>query len=68
VRLTLPAGRLRVGAGAWAGAQPGVSRLDAGPHLEVRLGPAALSADWRFRVGGHARPGSGPTLTVSTGF
>lgn len=67
-RLTAPAGRLRVGAGVWGAAQPGASRLDAGPHAELRLGPAALSADWRFRLAGRARPGSGPTLTLSTGF
>jgi hypothetical protein len=67
-RLTLPAGRLRLGAGVWGAAQPGVSRLDAGPHVEARLGPASLSADWRFRLAGHARPGSGPAITLSTGF
>jgi len=67
-----PAGRLRVGAGAWAAAQPRVSRVDVGPHAELRLplgrANASLSADWRFRVAGNARPGSGPALTLATDF
>jgi hypothetical protein len=70
--LTLPLGPLRIGGGAWAAVQPGVSRLDAGPHADVRLragrGAVALSGDWRFRLAGNARPGSGPALTLSTGF
>ena len=71
-RLTVAVGPLRIGGGAWAAAQPGVSRLDAGPHADVRLragrGTLALSADWRFRLAGRASPGSGPALTLSTGF
>jgi hypothetical protein len=54
VRLSLPlGGSVRVGAGAWAAAQPGLSRV---------------AADWRLRVAGNADPGSGPTLTVATDF
>jgi hypothetical protein len=75
VRAGLPLGRgghLQVGAGAWAAAQPGVARVDVGPHVEarLRLGPssASLSGDWRFRVAGNARPGSGPALTLATDF
>lgn len=73
VRLALPLGRrLRVGAGGWAAAQPEVSRIDVGPHGSVRLpvasGSVTLAADWRLRVAGNARPGSGPTLTLSTDF
>jgi hypothetical protein len=71
-RLTMPLGRLRVGAGAWAAAQPGVSRVDAGPHADLTLpvvgASITLSADWRFRLAGAARPGSGPAITISTGF
>jgi hypothetical protein len=63
---------LRAGAGAWGGAQRGASRIDLGPTatLGVPLGPVngRLSADWRFRVGGNAAPGSGPALTLSAGF
>jgi hypothetical protein len=71
-RLTLPLGRLRVGASAWAAAQPGVARVDAGPHADLTLPVAnrfaTLSADWRFRLAGGAQPGSGPAITLSTGF
>ncbi len=64
---------MRAGGGAWGGAQTGASRLDIGPtaslsfRLEDTVG-ARLSADWRFRVGGHAAPSSGPALTLSAGF
>lgn len=73
LRLSLPAGeRFRLGAGAWAAAQPGLARLDLGPQASLRLPLAgrnvAVAADWRFRVAGNARPGSGPTLTVATDF
>lgn len=68
-----PAGmEVRVGAGAWSGGQRGAARLDIGPRLALRatLGkmPARLALDWRFRAAGHALPGSGPTLTLATGF
>ena len=63
---------LRVGAGAWGGAQEGASRLDVGPTAAVtfRLGDvrARLAADYRVRVAGEAEPASGPALTVSAGF
>lgn len=72
-RLTMPAGRAAFGLGAWGAAQPGVERLDAGPTLSLRLpGPNGagirVTADWRFRLLGDARPASGPALTVSGGF
>jgi hypothetical protein len=70
VRATLPLGPLRLGAGAWAAVQPNVSRLDVGPHARVQMRPlnAALSADWRFRISGNARPGSGPAVTLAGDF
>lgn len=73
IRVSLPLGeRVRVGAGAWAAAQPGLSRLDFGPQAALRLPVAGraltLAADWRVRVVGNASPGSGPTLTLSTDF
>lgn len=73
VRLSLPVGgRLSVGAGAWAAAQPGLSRLDLGPQAALRLpvgGRAVtVAADWRLRVAGNADPGSGPALTLATDF
>lgn len=72
LRLSVPAGRLAVGAGIWAAAQPGVARLDLGPQASFRLPlerrNVVVAADWRFRVAGHASPGSGPTLTIGTDF
>jgi len=65
-------GRLSMGAGAWGGAQKDSSRLDIGPSLslDLRLGQAdtRLEADYRWRVAGHAEPGNGGVLTLSTGF
>jgi hypothetical protein len=65
--------RLSAGAGAWAAKQRGASRVDVGPvaSMTVRLtdtASARMEADWRFRVAGRSRPGSGPALTLSTGF
>lgn len=74
-RLTVPIGdeqRVSLGAGVWGAAQPGVWRIDAGPHVSARLPLAAvqarLSAEWRFRVAGDASPASGPALTLSADF
>ena len=69
----------RAGAGAWGASQRAtrqqlpVARVDIGPvaSLGFRLTDTArarLEADWRFRVAGSARPGSGPALTLSAGF
>lgn len=64
--------RLAAGAGLWGAAQPGAQRIDIGPELVMRLkaGPAdlRLSAGWRLRIAGDARPGSGPAVTLSQGF
>jgi hypothetical protein len=70
-RLSLPidrTGRVRLGAGAWAAAQPGVARLDAGPHVSLHLPGVSLALDWRLRLAGEAAPGSGPAATLSTDF
>ncbi|MBB4152283.1 hypothetical protein GGQ80_000159 [Sphingomonas jinjuensis] len=76
-RLTLPlverAGwRLDIGAGAWAGGQRGAARADIGPTLGLAVPVAGrrlrLTADWRERVAGRARPGSGPALSLGTDF
>jgi hypothetical protein len=64
------------GPGGWASLQHGSGvtsgRFDLGPSLLVRapIGRASveLSADWRFQLAGNALPGSGPALTLSTGF
>lgn len=64
--------RIELGAGAWGGAQKGAQRLDVGPTATLALtsGPAPirLAIDYRWRVAGDAAPGSGPALTLSTGF
>jgi hypothetical protein len=60
------------GSGIWGGGQRGVFRIDAGPTItaEIAVDEARLriSADWRFRVEGDARPASGPAVTLSTSF
>lgn len=77
VRIAHPAAtisgvRVDVGAGAWGGAQRGAARLDLGPSLAfaIPLGKHALRLgfDWRERVAGDARPGSGPALTLGADF
>ena len=72
VRTVRPIGPVEIGAGAWGAAQPGASRLDAGPQvswrLPVRGANLRLSADWRFRIAGDAQPESGPALTLGADF
>jgi hypothetical protein len=60
--------RLHLGAGAWGGAQRFAERLDVGPTVAADLAPLRLTLDYRMRVAGHARPGDGLALTLSTGF
>lgn len=64
--------RLDVGAGAWGAVQRGAARLDIGPSAvaSVPVGDNALrvAIDWRERVAGDARPGSGPALSLGTDF
>ncbi len=62
---------LSAGAGGWAGAQPGATRIDVGPRLEASFNDGVqgrLSLDWRERVAGRAEPGSGPAMTLSLSF
>jgi hypothetical protein len=65
-------GDLRLGLGAWGGAQRGAARLDVGPAATLDFGlgagSARIAADWRLRVAGDAAPRSGPALTLSAGF
>ena len=64
----------RTGAGfsLSGGAQPGLSRLDVGPVLQTRLPLGAisprLSVEWRQRIAGNARPGSGIAVTLASDF
>ena len=60
-------------AGLWAGAQRGAGRVDLGPAIELgvplgRQARARIEADWRFRVGGRAAPGSGPAVVLAVSF
>ncbi|WP_241231322.1 hypothetical protein [Sphingomonas koreensis] len=64
--------RLDVGAGAWGAAQRGATRLDIGPtavaSLPVGESAVRVAIDWRERVAGDARPGSGPALSLGADF
>lgn len=66
---TLP---VSAGLSVSGGAQPNVARLDIGPQVEAKLKlgnqPARISAEWRQRVAGNARPGSGPAITLAADF
>jgi hypothetical protein len=57
------------GLGVWGGAQPGLSRIDAGPRITMRVrNNVRVHLDWRQRLAGNARPGSGPAVTLAGDF
>lgn len=62
----------RLGALAAGAVQPGVSRVDVGPRLTLKLPDVGrgsrIALDWRQRVAGAARPESGVALTLATDF
>lgn len=64
--------RLAFGAGAWGAAQREATRIDIGPTAVTTLPVSGqtlrIAVDWRERVGGDARPGSGPALTLGADF
>ncbi|ODP36069.1 hypothetical protein [Sphingomonas turrisvirgatae] len=64
--------RVALGGGVWGAAQRDATRLDLGPSAVATLplgGRAVkLSIDWRERVAGNARPGSGPAVTLGADF
>lgn len=64
--------KLGVGGGAWGAAQRDAARLDIGPSATLSLPvggqPVRISLDWRQRVAGDARPGSGLALTLGSDF
>lgn len=72
VRLTHMRGPVDLGLGAWGAAQRGAARLDLGPTLGVAVPIAGrtvrVTADWRQRVAGDARPGSGPAVSLGFDF
>lgn len=61
-----------VGLSLSGGAQPHIARLDIGPAIEMRVPiggqPTRIIAEWRERIAGHARPGSGLALTLAADF
>ncbi len=65
-------GAAELGAFISGGAQPGLSRLDAGPELSVLIPTheqrSRVTLQWRFRVAGNARPQSGPAVTFGADF
>ena len=64
--------RLAVGAGLWGAAQRDATRLDVGPSVTlgvpIRGRSVRMALDWRQRVAGDARPGSGLALTLGGDF
>ncbi|MBU0557743.1 MAG: hypothetical protein KKD64_08960 [Alphaproteobacteria bacterium] len=63
---------VNVGGALSGSVQPGARRLDVGPEVRLRLPSGRhalrLSAEWRMRVAGNARPASGPAVTLVTDF
>ena len=63
---------LILGAGAWGAAQPGVSRIDIGPRAAIVVpidkATVTLASEYRVRLTGKARPGSGLAFTLATDF
>lgn len=62
------AATLSLGIGAWGAAQRDAQRLDIGPSATFSLHNIRASLDWRQRVAGNARPGSGVALTIGGDF
>jgi len=61
--------RFSAGFGVWGGAQPGVARLDVGPRVTMRVRKTVkVHFDWRQKIAGNARPGSGPAVTLAGDF
>lgn len=64
---------LAIGLGLWGGAQRDARRLDVGPAatIDLPLGGAPhlrVALEWRQRVAGAARPGSGPALSIGADY
>jgi hypothetical protein len=64
--------RLGLGGGAWGAAQRDAARLDVGPSATLSVPVAGqrirVALDWRERVAGDARPGSGVALSLGSDF
>jgi hypothetical protein len=60
---------ISAGIGVWGGAQPGLYRVDAGPRISMQVRKnVRVHFDYRQRLSGNARPGSGPSITLATDF
>lgn len=63
---------LAIGAGMWGAAQRDAARFDVGPSATLTVPVARhsfrLALDWRQRVAGDARPGSGVALSLGSDF
>jgi hypothetical protein len=68
----LPHMPIRVGAALSGGAQPGASRLDIGPEMQIRLPLPRMTTrlifEWRERISGDAHPDSGLAVTLASDF
>jgi hypothetical protein len=57
------------GLGIWGGVQPGLYRVDAGPRVTMKVRRnLRVHFDWRQKLAGNARPGSGPAVTLAGDF
>lgn len=67
-----PGSSLHLGALAAGSVQPGAARVDVGPRVTLRLPEVGegsrVALDWRQRVAGDAKPGSGLALTLAADF
>ncbi len=65
---------LTLGGGIWASVQHydrTAHWIEVGPSAQLRIEsqpPVNVALDYRWRINGNADPGTGPALTVSTGF
>lgn len=63
---------IALGLGAWGAAQRNAARFDIGPSATLAVPIAGrdlrFAIDWRQRVAGTARPGSGIALTLGSDF
>ena len=61
-----------IGIGIWGSAQRDAERFDIGPSFVATLPIARktirATLDWRERIAGGARPGSGPALSIGSDF
>lgn len=69
---TVAGARIDIGVGAWGSAQRAAERFDIGPSVVAAIPVAGktirMTLDWRERIAGAARPGSGPALSIGSDF